>query len=449
MKSSRPKVLHPVAGMPLVAHAVRAASAMGSSATIVVTSPDSRWEVASLLDGGVECVDQPVPLGTGHALATALIMLPLSAKHVLVVNGDAPLISPGTVLELAALHERRRATVTLLSCSVPTASLQDVGRLERGARRKPIGIIEAGEGPAPRSVAVEVNVGAYAFDVDWLRPAIGKLKVHASGERRLTDLVSMAVADGKRVEAHVTYDVNEALSVNTREDLARVEGAAQSRLRQAAMAQGATLVDPATAYLDAMAELAPDVTLHPNTSVRGRSRIASGAVVGPNAQVRDSVVGADSRVDAAVIDGASLGERVNVGPFSHVRPGTVLDDDAYVGSHVEIKASRIGAGAHVGHFSYVGDAVVGARANIGAGVVTCNYDGVAKHVTEIGEGAFIGSDSLLIAPVRIGDWAVTAAGAVVNRDVPPGGRVAGVPAKPMRVKPRKAVAAGEGGIPLG
>ncbi len=444
MRSSRPKVLHPVAGAPLVVHAVRAVSA--AAGVTVVTAPDSRADVEAALGDDAECVDQPVPLGSGHALATALITLPPSARHALVVNADAPLVKPETVRELVALHERRRATITLLSCIVPAASMQEVGRLRRGARRKPIGVIEAGEGPAPRTALVEVNVGLYAFELGWLRQAIGCLVADESGELRLTDLVARAVADGKRVEALVADDPAEALSVNTREDLSRVEAAAQARLRKAVMAGGATLIDPATTYLDASAVIEPDVTLHPNTAVRGRSRIAAGSIVGPNAQVRDAEAGPDCRIDGAVVEGARLGSRVNVGPYSHVRPGSVLEDDAYVGSHAEIKASRIGRGAHVGHFSYVGDAVVGVGANIGAGVVTCNYDGEAKHLTEIGDYAFIGSDSLLIAPVKVGDRAATAAGAVVNRDVPSGGRVAGVPARPMRAG---AVAASEGGVSLG
>ncbi len=449
MKSSRPKVLHPVAGDPLVAHAVRAASAAGPAGVIVVTPPAARDGVEASLGGGVECVDQPVPLGTGHALATALITLPASAKHVLVLNADVPLVRPETVRDLIALHERRKAALTLLSCIVPAASMQEVGRLQRGARRKPIGITEFADGPAPRASVVEVNVGLYAFDVAWLRAAVGQLTPHESGEIRITDLVARAVADGRRVEACVTDDPDEALSVNTREDLSRVEAAAQTRLRKDAMARGVTLIDPPTTYLEAAAEFEPDVTIHPNTAVRGRSRIASGSVLGPNAQVSDSRVGPGCRINEAVVEGARLGRGVNVGPYSHIRPGSFLEDDAYVGSHAEIKASRIGTGAHVGHFSYVGDADVGAGANIGAGVVTCNYDGAAKHITEIGDYAFIGSDSLLIAPVKVGDHAATAAGAVVNRDVPPGERVAGVPARPMRAAARRAVAASEGGASLG
>lgn len=449
MRSSRPKVLHTVAGVPMVSYATEAARFSDVNDVVVVTSSADRAEVSLAVGADAECVEQPDPLGTGHALATALITVSPESQHVLVVNGDVPLVRKETVHALAALHERRRATATLLCCTMEATSAQQVGRLQRGARGKPIGVLEAGDAPMPRKGEVEVNVGVYAFDARWLRRALGELKPRPGGEYYLTDLIPRAVADGKRVEAYIAQDKDEALSVNTRQDLARVEAAAQHRLRDAAMAAGATLVDPATVYLDATAQLGQDVTVHPNTSIRGVSKVARGASLGPNAQLRDADVGPEARVASAVVEGSVLGPLVNVGPFSHIRAGCVLEEAAYVGSHVEIKASRICMGAHVGHFSYIGDAVVGAGANIGAGTVTCNFDGKLKHETEIGEGAFIGSDSLLIAPVKVGAGAVTGAGAVVNRDVPPGGRVAGVPARPLGVRNGRALAHKEEGISLG
>lgn len=447
MRSSRPKALHQVAGLPMAARAANAARAVGGG-VIIVTPPDCKAEMAAAVPDA-ELVEQPDPLGSGHALATALITLPQETKHILALNADAPLVREETVRALAMLHERRKATVTLLSCVMSASEAQSVGLLQRGARGKAIGIAEPGDAPAPESGEVEVNVGVYAFEASWLRRALGELKPRPSGERYITDLVARAVADGRRVETHPAADTDEALGVNTREDLARAERAAQRRLRSAAMAGGATLLDPETTHFDETAKLGEDVTVHPNTCIRGFSRLARGAEIGPNAQLRDAEVGPGARVRQAVLEECVLGSGAQVGPFSHVRRGSVLEDGAYVGSHAEIKASRIGAGASVGHFCYVGDAVVGAGANIGAGTVTCNFDGARKHQTEIGEGAFIGSDTLLIAPVSVGARAVTGAGAVVNRDVPPGGRVAGVPARPLRAKREAALASMEGGTSFG
>ncbi|MCY4582003.1 MAG: bifunctional UDP-N-acetylglucosamine diphosphorylase/glucosamine-1-phosphate N-acetyltransferase GlmU [Chloroflexi bacterium] len=449
MRSSRPKVLHTVAGVPMVCYAADAARVADANEVIVVTRPKDRSEVSLAVGEDADVVEQPDPLGTGHALTTALIAVSPASQHVLVINGDVPLVRRETVQALAALHERRKATATLLCCTMDAESVQQVGRLQRGARGKPIGVLEVVDAPMPRKGEVEVNVGVYAFDARWLRRALCEVKPRSNGEYYLTDLFPRAVADGKRIEAFVTQDGDEALSVNTRQDLARVEAAAQDRLRDAAMTNGATLVDPATVYLDATVQLGPDVTVHPNTTIRGNSKVERGASLGPNAQLLDSDVGPEARVGSAVVEDSVLGPLVHVGPFSHIRSGCVLEESAYVGSHVEIKASRICSGAHVGHFSYIGDAVVGAGANIGAGTVTCNFDGESKHETHIGEGAFIGSDSLLIAPVKVGAGALTGAGAVVNRDVPPGGKVVGVPARPLGTKNRRALVQKEEGVSLG
>ena len=433
----------------MVSYAAGAARVADTNEVIVVTRPKDRSEVSLAVGEDAEVVEQPDPRGTGHALTTALIAVSPASQHVLVINGDVPLVRRETVQALAALHERRKATATLLSCMMDATSVQQVGRLQRGARGKPIGVLEVEDAPMPRKGEVEVNVGVYAFDARWLRRALCEVKPRSNGEYYLTDLLPRAVADGKRIEAYVTQDRDEALSVNTRQDLARVEAAAQDRLRDAAMTNGATLVDPATVYLDATVQLGPDVTVHPNTTIRGNSRVERGASLGPNAQLVDSDVGPETRVASAVVEGSVLGPLVHVGPFSHIRSGCVLEESAYVGSHVEIKASRICTGAHVGHFSYIGDAVVGAGANIGAGTVTCNFDGEFKHETHIGEGAFIGSDSLLIAPVKVGAGALTGAGTVVNKNVPPGGRVVGVPARPLGTKNGRAPVQKEEGISLG
>ena len=429
MRSSMPKVLHRVAGVPLVVHAVNAARHAHPDLVMAVVSPASRADIAAAVGDGVECVEQPDPLGTGQALASALARVPASCGHILLLNGDKPLLRGETIAELIELHLKRSAVLTLLSAVVPAEEAADLGRVQRGARNKPVAVTEAVEARATRAASTEVNVGVYAMETAWLRGAVESLVCHPSGEYYVTDLVAAAVAGGKRVEALTMADAEEGMGVKTRSLLARAEAAMQTRLREAAMDGGATLLDPATTYLDATVELAQDVTVHPNTSIRGTTSVGEGASLGPNAQIVDSAVGPGAVVRAAVVESSTIEAGAHVGPFSHLRAGTHLAEGAFVGTHVEIKASRIGRNTHIGHFSYIGDAIIGDGVNIGAGTVTCNYDGVAKHVTEIGDGAFIGSDSMLVAPVRVGAGAVTGAGAVVTRDVAPGETVAGVPAR--------------------
>ncbi len=438
MRSALPKVLHPVAGVPMIGHTVRLVKRIEPAPLIVVTSPDARDAIADALGDDVEFVEQPDPLGTGNALAVAIDRVPFATRQVLLTNGDLPLVGEGTIARLVALHLERSAALTLVTATLPTAEAADFGRLQRGARGKPIAIVEAREATATEASTVDVNVGMYALDTGWLRGALSDLPRRESGEYYVTDLVAMAVADGQRVESLSVDAVDEAIGVNTRRHLARAEQAMQTRLRNAAMDAGATLIDPATVYLDATVELAEDVTVHPNTAIRGTTRIGFGSTVGPNAQVIDCTVGDRCTIGSAVLVSAVLEQDVHVGHYSHVRPASYLESGVFVGTHAEIKAARIGRDAHVGHFSYVGDAVVGARANIGAGTVTCNYDGTSKHVTVIGDDAFIGSNSLLVAPIQIGAGAVTGAGSVVTHDVPPGDRVIGVPARPMNpVVPRR------------
>lgn len=451
MRSSLPKVLHPVAGLPMVAHTMRAVRELGASRVLLVTNRDAHDPMTSLAGDDVVCVAQPEALGTGDALALALANLPSDTQNVLLLNAEKPLLRAATLTALADLHAKRGAVVTVLTLDLPTAEAEHLGTIQRGATRKPVAILEAGERPSLRTASAETNVGVYALDALWARDAVGRLQPHASGELFVTDLVAMAVADGRRADALPLTDRDEGLSVKTRSNLAQVELAMQRRLRDAAMDAGATLMDPATTYFDIDVTVSPDVVLHPNTALRGTTTVAEGAVIGPNAQVVDSQVGPDVVVRSAVVEGAVLERGASVGPYSHLRAGSVLMEGAFIGSHAEIKASRIGRGAHVGHFSYVGDALIGDRANIGAGTVTCNFDGTSKHVTEIGEGAFIGSDSLLVAPVRVGANAVTGAGAVVNRDVADGERVAGVPARPLDPMKRRTAtgASGEGGRSLG
>jgi bifunctional UDP-N-acetylglucosamine pyrophosphorylase/glucosamine-1-phosphate N-acetyltransferase len=449
MHSSTPKVLHRVAGVPMIGHTTAAVQYLQPASTIVVVSPENEAAIADELGDTVAYAEQPKPLGTGHALAVALERVPLSSRNILLLNGDMPLISGNDIAALAADHVERHAAVTVGFVRLSPERAADLGTLERGARGKALAIVEAVERKPSKAASVDASVGVYAFDVAWVRGAIESLPEHAPGEQFVTDLVAMAVADGQRVETVAVDSVRESIGVNTRAQLAVAERAMQERLRERAMDAGVTLIDPATVYLHATVELAADVIIYPNTSISGASVIGVGAAIGPNAQLTDANVGAGATVGSAVIKSATVGENAHVGPYSLLREGTVLEPGAYVGAHTEIKASRIGGGSHVGHFSYVGDAIIGENVNIGAGVVTCNFDGVSKHVTEIGDGAFIGSGGMLVAPIKIGAGALTGAGAVVSRDVEPGGRVAGVPARALGTRRPDAEAGHEGGKSLG
>jgi bifunctional UDP-N-acetylglucosamine pyrophosphorylase/glucosamine-1-phosphate N-acetyltransferase len=431
MHSAVPKVLHRVAGEPMLSLAATASSDLDPSPCVVVVSRTNRDAIASDLGNNFDYVEQPNQLGTGNALSVALASVPAATTNILLLNGDMPLITGLDLLSLGEAHVERGAAVTIGISTLATEDAADLGTLRRGAHGKAIAIVEAVERSGKSKPAVDVAVGAFGIDAIWVRDAVTRLVPHDGGQYFVTDLVALAVADGLRVETVDVASVRRCIGVNTRVQLAQAEGEMQQRLRRQAMEAGVTMTDPLTVYLDASVRLAPDVTIFPNTTLRGETTVAEGAAIGPNAQLSDTKVGAGAIIGSAVIRCSSIGAGAQVGPFALIREGTTIACDAYIGTHAEIKASHIGKGTHIGHFSYVGDARVGEGVNIGAGTVTCNYDGKNKHVTNIGDGAFIGSGSMLVAPITIGAGALTGAGAVVTKDVRSGERVAGVPAREL------------------
>ena len=288
----------------------------------------------------------------------------------------------------------------------------------------------------------EFNAGYYCMDANVAWNLLENLTPSANGELYITDAVAAAVSAGRRVEAVVASEPSELIGVNDRAELAAAEAVLRARIRRRWMLDGVTMIDPDSTYIDSEVTIGQDTTIKPNTHLLGSTSIGIDAVIGPGTVLEDSRVGDGAQVISSHVESARIGERATVGPFSHLRPGAVIGPDAHIGNYAEVKDSVIGPGARIGHFSYVGDATVGAGANIGAGTVTCNYDGDAKHRTHIGENAFIGSGSMLVAPVSIGAGASTGAGSVVTHDVPPGARVAGVPARPMP-DPQKADTAPE------
>jgi bifunctional UDP-N-acetylglucosamine pyrophosphorylase / glucosamine-1-phosphate N-acetyltransferase len=434
MKSSTPKLLHPLCGRPMLAYVLDAARAATGADPVVVVSPATA-AVQGAFPGGVAFALQERPDGTGDALRAGLAAVPADADEIVVLSGDVPLI--GADLVAGVLERRRDARAAMALVSFETWEPGNLGRVirtndgERVAR-----VVEARDATADELAIGEVNAGLYAFDAAWLRGAVTRLTPSpATSELYLTQLVDLATADGGFVVAFEATDDGTLDGINDRAQLAEATAMLRERINVAWMRAGVTMLDPATAHVDAEVELAPDVTLEPNVILRGRTRVGAGTVIGAGSQVIDSVVGPRCRVWASILERSDVEEGTIIGPFSHLRPGSSIGPGVELGNFAEVKNSRLEAGVKQHHVSYLGDAHVGEGTNVGAGTITANYDGVHKHHTEIGKGVFLGVDTMLRAPVTLGDGAKTGAGAVVTRDVPPGKLAVGVPARIRNPRP--------------
>ena len=427
MRSRRPKVLHPVCGRPMLAHVLDAARAVGSRPPLVVYSPATA-AIRDAFEGRAQFALQAETLGTADALHAALQVAPADVDECVVLSGDVPLLRPATVQRLVALRRAAAATVAITVAHPPDP--RGYGRVVRDPDGQVAGIVEEKDAdPATRAVG-EVNAALYAFDAAWVRSRIGEIGPSPStGEYYLTGLIAMARAEGGRVAALELEDDGELAGVNDRVQLAAAEAQLRRRIVEAHMLAGVTMLDPGSVLVDADVEIAPDVVLEPGVVLQGRTRIGTDTVVGSGSRIVDSVVGERCRIWSSVIESSEVGDDVRVGPWAHLRPGASVGDRAEVGNFAEIKSSRLGPGSKQHHFSYLGDATIGEHVNIGAGTITCNFDGTAKHPTTIGDGAFIGSDTMLVAPVTVGPGARTGAGSVVTHDVPPGMLAVGVPAR--------------------
>lgn len=433
MRSKTCKVLHAVAGKPLLAHVLEACAQAGAR-PIVVLSPESEPARAVLPPGATVAIQDP-PRGTGDAVRVALAATDEREGVAYIVYGDTALIRAETLRRMSALLSERGAVLALLTGTVGSASAYGrVVRDERGDVRR---VVEARLATDAERDLPESNFGAYAADLAWLRAAAASLRPNETGEVFLTDLVEIARSGGKTVAAHHSEDPSEGLGVNTRVELAAVDGIMRARIREAHMLAGVTFVDPTSTSVDATVRIAPDVTIERGCLLEGDTSIGSGSRIGPYSVVRDARVGEGCRVEASFLEGARLDDDVRVGPYSHLRPGAHLERGVELGNFGEVKEARLREGTKMHHFSYIGDADVGRRVNIGAGTITLNYDGVRKHRTEIGDDAFIGSDTLLRAPVRVGAGATTGAGAVVTKDVPAGMVAVGMPARSIKKAERR------------
>jgi bifunctional UDP-N-acetylglucosamine pyrophosphorylase/glucosamine-1-phosphate N-acetyltransferase len=419
MRSSLPKMLHPVCGRPLVAWPILAAREAGAGTVAAIVSPGI--DISAGLPEGVETVVQPQPDGTGGAVRAALSLIE-EAETVLVLSGDHPLISAEIVSGFLDAHASSDAAATMMTIELDNPGAY--GRVVRDADGEVQRVVEAkadGDASAEELAIREINAGTYAFNAGPLAVAVAELSNdNAQGEYYLTDVFAALRDAGHSVAGHLADDFAVTMGVNNRVELAAAEAEARRRILEAHMLAGVTVVDPGSTWVDAGVEIAADARIEPGTSLRGATAVGAGSVVGPLTTLIDSRLGENVAVPHSYLVECEVLDDCNVGPFAYLRPGAQLDQGAKAGTFVEIKNSRIGAGAKVPHLAYVGDADVGPGSNLGAGTITANYDGFRKHRTTIGKDVRIGVDTMLIAPVEVGDAAYTGAGAVIKVDVPEG-----------------------------
>jgi bifunctional UDP-N-acetylglucosamine pyrophosphorylase/glucosamine-1-phosphate N-acetyltransferase len=420
MKSSTPKVLHSIAGRSLVGHVLSAVSALSPKQVRVVVGAGREQVEAHLSEIAphVTTVFQEKRGGTGHATQLALDGLKASGT-ILVLAGDTPMLTGSSLSELLNAHHAGGFTASVLTAEHPDPT--GYGRIIRADDDSLLRIVEERDADEIQRDILEVNSGVYAFDAIKLAGAIGKLKNdNSQGELYLTDVIEILRNEGGKIAAVLIDDFIEILGVNDRVQLAESAALLRDRINEDLMRDGVTIVDPLSTWVDATATVASDVVLMPGTAISGTTTVAAGAVIGPRTTLVDCTVGTGARVIESRCTEAIIGEGASVGPYTFLRPGTKLLPHSKVGAYVEMKNATLGEGSKVPHLSYVGDAVIGEGSNIGAATIFVNYDGVEKHYTVVGDHVRIGSDSMLVAPVTIGDGAYTAAGSVITEDVPPG-----------------------------
>jgi bifunctional UDP-N-acetylglucosamine pyrophosphorylase/glucosamine-1-phosphate N-acetyltransferase len=429
MKSNLPKVLHPVCGKPMVWHALQAAKVVSNETPVMVVGHGAE-AVRDVIGSAARFVVQAERLGTGHAVQQAESTLKGQTDLVLVSAADMPLLSGETLTKLIETQKANTGPMTMLT--IIADDPRGFGRIVRGEDGGVRAIVEESEATPEQMALRELNVGAYCFDAEWLWDALARVPLSSKGEYYITDTVGLAVEDGMHVSAVTLEKEIEAIGVNTRVHLSEAEAGMRSRVNRMHMLNGVSIIDPASTYIGMDVQIGSDTVIQPNTHLRGETKIGAGGEIGPNTIITDCEIGDRCIILSSVLEKATLEDDVDMGPFARLRKGAYLSKGVHMGNFGEVKDSVLREGVKMGHFSYIGNADIGENTNIGAGTITCNYDGVNKHPTTIGKDVFIGSDTMLVAPLELGDRARTGAGAVVTKNVKEDTLVVGMPARAIR-----------------
>jgi len=430
MKSNLPKVLHSLAGKPMLWHSLKAINQASTEKPVVVVGHGAEQVKEFVGEAAISVIQEP-QLGTGHAAMQAEPVLKGNSDYVIITYADMPLLRGEAFQQLVETQKKNSGPISMLT--VIADDPRGFGRIVRKEDGTVAAIVEEYVATAEQKAIKELNVGAYCFSAGWLWDALSRIQKNPrKGEYYLTDTIELAVKDGLAVQALIHDDLLETIGINTRVHLAEAESVMRQRINRDLMLAGVSMIDPASTYVEAGVTVGQDTVVMPNTYIQGETTIGEGCEIGPNAHIRNSRIGNRCKVLMSVMEGAHLEDDVDIGPFARLRKGAHLMDHVHMGNFGEVKDSTLGPGVKMGHFSYIGNATIGANTNIGAGTITCNFDGQKKHPTEIGEDVFIGSDSMLVAPLKIGDRSRTGAGAVVTKDVPEDTLVVGMPARAIR-----------------
>jgi len=434
MRSNLPKVLHPLVGRPMLQYAIEAVQRDPQAKPVIVVGHGAEQIRHSFRDQ-VEFVSQEPQLGTAHAVQQAEPLLKGEADLVLVTYGDMPLLTAETIDRVVQAQMTHSGPITMLT--MIGQDPRGFGRVVRNEEGTVQAIIEEAQATPEQLALQELNPGVYCFSADWLWDALRRIPVSPKGEYYLTDAIEIAVADGLTVQAQVMDDPLEGIGVNTRVHLAEAEAVLRARINRRWMLAGVTILDPGRTYIEPDVQIGQDTVIWPDTYLLSGSIIGARCTLGPATYVRNSQIGEDCKIFSSFVEGARVEDSVDIGPYAHLRKGAHLAKGVHMGNFGEVKNSYLGPGTKMGHFSYIGDAHIGSEVNIGAGTITCNYDGEKKNDTEIGSGVFIGSDTMLVAPVTLGEGSRTGAGSVVTKDVPPYTLAVGVPARAIRKIPKR------------